>query len=83
MATKIKARKIIVYTSPSCTWCGRLKAFLDQHRVRYKEVDISKNRTAADNLMRRTGQMGVPVTQVGKKFIIGFKQDELMHLLGL
>lgn len=70
-----------VYTSPTCVWCKKVKEFLKEHKVKYIEVDVASNREAAKNMVEKTGQMGVPVTEVDGKFIVGFNESELKKAL--
>lgn len=72
----------IVYTTPTCVWCGRLKGWLQQQGVAYREVDIAADPAAADALVARSGQMGVPQVEIGNQFVIGFDRDRLSTLLG-
>ena len=53
-----------IYTSPTCGYCHQAKAFLSERGVKFTEYDISRDRTAADEIVRLTGQMGVPVIVV-------------------
>ena len=70
-----------VYTSPSCAACERVKEFLLSKGIQFQVIDISLDRNAAMELVRRTHQLSVPVVQIGDKFIVGFNQDRMMSLL--
>lgn len=74
-------KKVIVFTTPTCSYCSSVKSFLRKHKIRFKEVDISRDDAAARDMVRRTGQMGVPVVLVNNRPVVGFKKDELMRLL--
>ncbi|MBN2680960.1 MAG: hypothetical protein JXR58_00500 [Bacteroidales bacterium] len=85
---KAKAQKegktiktVIAYTSQTCTWCNTLKSYLKQHGIRYREVDISKNQKAAEDLVKRSGQRGVPQTEINGKIVVGFDKLQLNRLL--
>jgi glutaredoxin 3 len=52
----------IVYTSPTCPYCKMVKDFLSQGGISFEERDVSRNPSYAQELVRSTGQMGVPVT---------------------
>lgn len=73
--------KVIVFTSPYCSWCKRVKSYLHQSRIRFTEVDVTKNSSAARDIVRRTGQQGVPVTLVNNRPVIGFDRAKLDRLL--
>ena len=74
---------ITVYSTPSCPWCHRIKDFLKTNNKEFRDVDVSKDRTAAMEMIEKSGQMGVPVTDVDGKIIIGFDQNALKSALGL
>ncbi len=74
---------VIIFTTPTCSWCRALKQYLQQKKVRFKEIDVSKNQSAAKDIMRRTGQMGVPVTLINNRPIVGFNKAEINRLLNL
>lgn len=75
--------KVVVFTTPTCSWCTRLKQYLRQRRVPFREVDVSKDEKAARDLVRRTGQQGVPVITIDGKPIVGFDKAKIDRLLGL
>ena len=75
--------KVVVFTSPSCTWCRTIKQYFQSHKIRFREVDVSRDMAAARDLVRRTGQQGVPVTLINNRPVIGFDKAQLDRLLGL
>ncbi|MCV2395367.1 glutathione S-transferase N-terminal domain-containing protein [Actinotalea sp. M2MS4P-6] len=77
------AHKVLVFTTPTCSWCNRLKAYLRERRVPFREVDVSRDTSAARDVQRRTGQMGVPVIVIDNKPIVGFDRPKIDRLLGL
>ncbi|MEZ5114989.1 MAG: glutaredoxin domain-containing protein [Candidatus Nanopelagicales bacterium] len=84
MATPTRTRhQVVVFTTPTCSWCTKVKAYLRQNRVPFREVDVSRNQSAARDLVRRTGQMGVPVVQIDGKHIVGFDKAAIDKRLGL
>ncbi len=74
-------KSVIVYTTPSCSWCTTLKRHLDVNQVRYREVDVSKDQKAAEAMVRRSGQQGVPQTEINGQMIVGFDRDRINRLL--
>ena len=76
-------RNVVVYTSPTCSWCSTLKDYLMRHRIPFREVDISRDQRAAEELVRRSGQMGVPQTDIDGKIVVGFDKAYLNNLLGI
>lgn len=75
--------RVIVFTAPTCGFCRTVKLYLRQRSVRFKEVDVSRDAAAGRDMVRRTGQQGVPVTYIGKKFVVGFDRPKIDELLGL
>ena len=75
--------KVVVFTTPTCSWCTKLKSYLRQRQVPFREVDVSKDAAAARDLVRRTGQQGVPVITIDGKAIVGFDKPKIDRLLGL
>lgn len=82
-APAARVHRVLVFTTPSCPWCRRAKAYLRERRVPFREVDVSRDAAAARDLVRRTGQMGVPVIQIDGRPIVGFDRPQIDHLLGL
>ena len=82
MGTK-RYPRVILFTSGSCPWCGRAKSYLRQKGVRVKEVRVDKDPDAAKDVVRMTGQMGVPVLLIGTAKIVGFDKGRIDRLLGL
>ena len=72
---------VTVYTSPTCGYCHQVKAYLNQKGVQYVERDVSVDRAAADEMMKLTGQMGVPVIVINGQAIVGFNRPMLDKLL--
>lgn len=75
--------RVLVFTTPTCPWCVRVKQYLAQRRVPFREIDVSRDAAAARDLVRRTGQMGVPVVEIDGKPIVGFDKSRIDRLLGL
>ncbi len=75
--------RVLVFTTPTCPWCARAKSYLRSKGVQFREVDVSRDPSAARDLVRRTGQMGVPVVEIDGRPIVGFDQPKIDALLGL
>jgi glutaredoxin 3 len=72
---------VIVYTTPTCPYCRMVKQFLSHKGIPFVEKDVSADRAAAMHMVQRTGQQGVPVTEIDGQFVVGFDQPRLEHLL--
>jgi glutaredoxin 3 len=69
--------QVILFSTPSCSWCKRAKRYLKENRVRFKEVNIERDSKAAQDLVKKTGQTGVPVIKIGSRWIVGFDQPRI------
>lgn len=74
--------EVVVYSSSTCPYCTSLKEYLDKNNVEYVEKNISTDAQARADLMEK-GHMGVPVTVIGDKEIVGFDQAKIKEALGL
>ncbi len=77
------ARRVTVYSTPTCSWCNTLKTWLQKNNVKYSDIDISRDQKSADELVRRSGQQGVPQTDINGNIVVGFNQPRLKELLGI
>jgi len=75
--------KVVIYTTPTCVYCKLAKQYFDAHGVAYEEKNVAVDRAAAQEMIQKTGQMGVPVIMVGEETVIGFDQDHLSRLLNI
>lgn len=76
-----KGKQVTVYSTPTCSWCNTLKSWLKQNRINFTDIDISRDEKAAQNLVRRSGQQGVPQTEINGQIVVGFDQPRLKKLL--
>lgn len=74
---------VILFTTPTCSWCRTVKQYLRKHEIRFKEVDISRDERAARDMVRRSGQQGVPVTMINNRPVVGFNKNEINRLLNI
>ncbi len=70
-----------MFSTPTCGWCRRLKNYLKEKGFRYRDVDVSKDPKAAQDVVRKTGQMGVPVVLINNRPVVGFNKQEIDRLL--
>ncbi len=85
--TQIKS-KVIIYTTPSCVYCKMAKEFFAKHSISYEEKNVVEDAAARNEMITKSGQMGVPVIQVAQDngqtaMVIGFDQTRLKELLGI
>jgi len=69
--------EVKVYSTPICPWCVRLKDWLKENGIPFKEVDVSVDREAAREMIEKSGQMGVPQIEINGKIIVGFNPEAI------
>ena len=72
---------ITLYSTPSCTYCRKAKDYFRQNHVPFSEYDVSRDQRRADEMVRKSGQMGVPVIDINGRVIVGFNQPEIEKAL--
>ena len=75
--------RVIVFSTPTCTYCNAAKRYFREKGIRFKDVDVSRDQAAARDMVRRSGQMGVPVIDIGGKIVVGFDRPRINQYLGL
>ena len=76
-------KKVKVYSTPTCPFCIRVKQFLKDSAVSFEDIDVSTNHEAAQEMINRSGQMGVPVVDIEGELIVGFDKEKIKRALGL
>ena len=74
---------VTIYTQPSCGYCNQLKEYLQKHNVKFEDKDITKDRSAWDELINKHKIRATPVLVYGDKKIIGFNPEDVDRALGL
>jgi len=77
------AKRVIIYSTPTCPYCVRAKQFLKELQVPFEDNDVSTHSEAADEMVRKSGQMSVPVLDIEGKIIVGFEKERIKAELGL
>ncbi|MDD5477446.1 MAG: glutaredoxin domain-containing protein [Candidatus Omnitrophica bacterium] len=77
------AKSVIVYSTPSCPWCIRVKQFLKENNILFLDWDVSVDQLAADEMIKKSGQMGVPVLDIDGQIIVGFDKEKIKSALGV
>lgn len=78
-----KYPRVILFTTPTCSYCRTAKRYLRQKGVPFKDVDVARDSAAARDMVRRSGQQGVPVIDIGGKIVVGFDRPKIDKLLDL
>jgi glutaredoxin-like YruB-family protein len=72
-----------VYSTPTCSYCIRVKEYLKEHAVVFETIDVASDRAGLQEMMRVSGQMGVPVIVIDDEVIVGFDSGRIGAKLGL
>ncbi|PWH14578.1 MAG: NrdH-redoxin [Anaerolineae bacterium] len=75
--------RVIIFTTPTCTYCNMAKKYFREKGIKFKDVDVSRDEAAARDMVRRSGQQGVPVIDIGGKIVVGFDRPKIDKYLGL
>ena len=75
--------QVTIYTTPSCVYCKVAKRFFGEKGITYTEKNVVFDETAREEMIKKSGQLGVPVIEVDGNIIIGFNPRELQKLLGV
>lgn len=76
-------KKITTYTTQICPHCARLKEFLTEKGIKFENIDVSSDPAKADEMVKKSGQMGVPVVEIDGDIIVGFDKDAISQELGI
>ncbi len=76
-------KRVTVYSTPSCPYCNKLKQYLDKHGIRYTDINVASDQKAAEEMVRKSGQRGVPQTDINGQIIIGFDVPKISKLLDI
>ena len=73
--------KVKVYSTKTCPWCTKVKDFLKSKNVKFENIDVGEDRKAAEEMVEKSGQMGVPVTDINGKIIVGYDKEAIENAL--
>jgi glutaredoxin-like YruB-family protein len=76
-------KKVIVYSTLTCPYCNMVKNFLAENNIDFDTVDVGNDPQAAQEMIDKSGQMGVPVVEIGGKIIVGFNKETISKELGI
>ena len=79
----IMDKKVRVFGTPTCPYCDYAKDFLKESKVAFEYIDVSRDQEKAREMVELSGQMGVPVIQIGDEIIVGFDKVAIKKALGM
>ena len=83
MPEKKTKSKVIVYSTPTCPYCNAAKEYLKENKIEFEDVDVSKNQDRAQEMIEKSGQMGVPVLDINGTIIVGYDKEAIKKALKL
>jgi len=74
-------KKVEIYTTPTCVYCKMAKSFFKEHNVSYAERNVAEDEKAREEMINKSGQLGVPVITIGEDVLVGYDEKTLKELL--
>jgi len=75
--------KIRVFSTPTCPYCITLKSFLKERGFEFEDIDVSQDERALQEMIDKSGQMGVPVAEINGEIVVGFDREKICQLLNI
>jgi glutaredoxin-like YruB-family protein len=76
-------KQVTIYSTPTCHFCHAAKEFFEANHVAFTDFNVASDLTKRQEMIQKSGQMGVPVIDVGGELVVGFDEDRLRELLGV
>ena len=70
-----------IYTTPSCVYCKMAKEYFKANNVEYTEVNVVTDDEAREEMIKKSGQMGVPVIDINGTIVVGFNKPQVEKAL--
>lgn len=77
------AKNVVIYSTPNCTYCNMAKEFFTANNIPFQTIDVASDPVRRQEMIEKSGQMGVPVILVDDQMVIGFNKRLLSNLLGI
>ena len=76
-----KTKKIEMYSTPTCHFCNLAKSFFNEHNIEYTDYNVAENAQKREEMLQKSGQMGIPVIYIEDEMVVGFDESRLRKLL--
>lgn len=76
-------KKVVMYSTPTCHFCNLAKEFFDGHDISYTVFDVQTDLAKRQEMVEKSGQMGVPVIFIGDEMVKGFDEERIKDLLNI
>ncbi len=73
--------KVLVYSTPTCPYCHKAKDYLKEKGVEFEDINVAEDREKAGEMQEKSGQLGVPVLDIGGEILIGFDKTQIDEVL--
>ncbi|MBI2445488.1 glutaredoxin family protein [Candidatus Micrarchaeota archaeon] len=77
------AHSVTIYSTPSCVYCKLAKSYFKEKNIEFKEIDVAADQQKAEEMIEKSGQLGVPVIEIDDQVIVGFDKPKIQKALGL
>ena len=81
--SKTTTMMVKVYSTPNCPWCHKTKEFLSENNISYEDINVAENEDARNEMIEKSGQMGVPVIDINGRIIIGYDVEQIRKALNI
>ena len=76
-------KKVIIYSTPTCHFCQMAKEFFKDNNVEYRDYNVAEDAEKRQEMVEKSGQMGVPVISIDDQIVVGFDENKLKEALGV
>ncbi len=76
-------KKVRVFSTSSCPYCVTLKEFLKENNIEFEDIDVAQDAEAREEMIKKSGQMGVPVLEIDDEIVVGFDRERISQLLDI
>lgn len=74
---------VTIYTTPSCVYCKMAKSFFQENNIQYEEKNVASDDAAREEMVKKSGQLGVPVVEINGKILVGFDEEAFKKILNI
>ena len=82
-ASAASTKKVIIYSTPTCTYCHHAKDFFKEHGIAYTEYNVASDLEKRKEMVDKSGQLGVPVIDIDGEISVGYDEEVLSAALGI
>ena len=76
-------KNVTIYSTPTCHFCHAAKEFFKEHSITFTDYNVSEDSAKRDEMVQKSGQMGVPVVFIDNEMVTGFDESRIKKLLNI